>query len=235
MKRAVFAVVLAAACGAQSRTGHELVREEPPPGVVDAGVAAPEVVEEPESSGLYTAEQAVADALSGPLTYIGTGKWNGIYRSVSCAYRNQRVIVVNVYCTVKEARAFRVDVFSPRRGRTRIYAEGKVAISTIQRDQYFTFKAETEPTPGPAARLPPFSLAMSFAELQAYEDARYESFSPGCFGGVEIGRPQGGCLGELAPRAGEWAAQNEAFLRQPPADWYRLVHELRARAASDGK
>jgi hypothetical protein len=175
----------------------------------------------------------VADALSGPLTHIGTGAWNGIARTHACAYRNERVVVVNVYCTSKDIRAFRIDVFSPRHGRVRIYAEARSPISTLRRDQYFTFKAETEPAPGRDAGLPPVTLAMSFAELQAYEKARYERFLPSCYGGVEIQKPQGGCLGDLAPRAAEWAGDNDAFLKQPPPEWYTLVQELRGRAPHD--
>jgi hypothetical protein len=226
-------LIVAAGCPARHPTPREPVIGEPPP-AADAGTAAPPVVEEPEDSSLYSADQAVADALSGPLTLIGTGEWHGIARIHACAYRNERVVVVNVYCTSKDIKAFRVDVFSPRRGRVRIYAEAKTAISTLRRDQYFTFKAEAEPAPGRDSGLPPVTLAMSFGELQAYEKARYERFLPSCYGGVELMKPQGGCLGDLAPRAAEWAEKNDTFLRQPPAEWYTLVQELRARAPHDG-
>jgi hypothetical protein len=227
--------LLVVGCGAQSQGGREPVREKPILVAVDAGSRPPELPDQPDENILYPLDQAVADALSGPLTHIGTGKWYGIARLHACAYRNQRVIVVNVYCTVKETRAFRVDVFSPRYGHVSIYAEGKVPISTIRRDEYFTFKAKTEPTPDEDSGLPQLGLSMSFAELQAYDKARYERFLPGCYGGVELQRPQGGCLDALAPRATEWAERNGTFLREPPAEWYRLVQELRARAPSEGR
>jgi hypothetical protein len=207
---------------------------ERPPAPPDAGVAAPPVVvAPPEDTGLYSAEQAVADVLSGPLTLIGSGAWFGIARTHACAYRNDRVIVVNVYCTSKDIKAFRIDVFSPRRGRVRIYAEARSPITALRRDQYFTFKAETEPAPGRDAGLPPVTLAMSFPELQAYEKARYDRFLPSCYGGVEMQKPQGGCLGNLASQASEWAERNDGFLRQPPDAWYRLMQDLRARAPQD--
>jgi hypothetical protein len=206
---------------------------EPPPPAADAGLVTPVEPPPPEPLGLYSAEQAVADALSGPLVHIGTGKWNGIARTRACAYRNERVLVVNVYCTSKDIKAFRVDVFSPRRGRVRLYAEAKTPISTLRRDQYFTFKAESEPAPGPGAGLSPLTLGMPFPALQAYEKARYERFLPSCYGGVELQKPQGGCLGDLAPRAAEWARENDGFLAQPPPAWYTLVQDLRARAPHD--
>lgn len=189
----------------------------------------------PEPTGLYSLEEAVADALSGPLTHIGTGPWTGNHRVHACAYRNEKVIVVNVYCTMKEVKAFRVDVFSPRRGRVRIYAEGKAPISTLTRRDYFTFNAETEPAPGPRARLPPVTLLMSYQELLAYDGRRYQAFLPSCYGGVEIHRRQGGCLRQLAPRASEWADTNRSFLREPPEAWYRIVRELRALASLHGR
>jgi hypothetical protein len=184
---------------------------------------------------VYGLDEALADALSGPLTYIGTGAWPGNHRVHACAYRNERVLVVNVYCTLKEVKAFRVDVFSPTRGRVRIYAEGRAPISTLTRRDYFTFNAESEPPPGRRARLPPVTLAMSFPELADYDGRRYQAFLPSCYGGVENMRRQGGCLRDLAPRASEWAETNRSFLRDPPQEWYRIVRELRALASLHGR
>jgi hypothetical protein len=189
----------------------------------------------PARTGVYALDEAVADALSGPWTYIGTGPWTGNHRVHACAYRNERVIVVNVYCTIKEVKAFRVDVFSPTRGRVRIYAEGRAPISTLSRRDYFTFNAESEPPAGPRARLPPFTLEMSYPQLLDYDGRRYQAFLPSCYGGVENGRRQGGCLRSLASRASDWAETNRSFLREPPEDWYQIVRELRALAQQHGR
>jgi hypothetical protein len=186
-------------------------------------------------TGIYSLNEAVDDALSGPWTYVGTGPWTGNQRIKACAYRNDRVLVVNVYCTIKEVKAFRVDVFSPTRGRVRIYAEAKAPISTLKRRDYFTFTAESEPAPGPRTRLTSVRLTMSFAELLDYDGRRYRAFLPSCYGGVEINRRQGGCLRGLTAHAGEWAETNRAFLRDPPPDWYRIVSELRTLALQHGQ
>src|SRR5690349_16928141 len=83
--------------------------------------ARPVVVERkpapPRQQGLYTAEEALRDVLSGELQFIGTGRWPGVERSRACAFRNERVVVVNAYCTLNEVQAFRIDVYSPERGR----------------------------------------------------------------------------------------------------------------------
>jgi hypothetical protein len=195
----------------------------------------PVVVRPPEPTGIYALNEALQDALSGPWSYVGTGPWTGNARIKACAYRNERVLVVNVYCTIKEVKAFRVDVFSPTRGRVRIYAEAKAPVSNLTRRDYFTFTGESEPPPGPRARLPPVSLTMSFQELLDYDGRRYKAFLPSCYGGVEIGRRQGGCLRNLSGHASEWAEANRAFLREPPPDWYRIINELRALAQQHGQ
>jgi hypothetical protein len=211
------------------------VPEPPVPEPVPPAPGPPPVVREREPTGVYSLSEALGDALSGPWTYLGTGPWTGNQRVKACAYRNERVLVVNVYCTIEEVKAFRVDVFSPTRGRVRIYAEAKVPVSTISRREYFTFTGESEPRPGPRAGLPPVTLTMSFAELLDYDGRRYRAFLPSCYGGVEIHRRQGGCLRGLAGHAAQWAATNRAFLKEPPAEWYRMVSELRALARQHGQ
>ncbi len=184
---------------------------------------------------LYPLDEALQDALAGTWQHLGTGSWYGNSRVHACVYRNDRVFVVNAYCTLKEPNAFRLDVYSPTRGVVSIYAEAKVPISTVRRREYFSFNAETQPPPRPEAGVPPLALTMSFAALQRYERRRQERFLPACYGGVGIHRPRGGCLGELAPRAAQWAERNRAFLAHPPDDWYHLVRELRALAGKHGK
>jgi len=105
----------------------------------------------------------------------------------------------------------------------------------VRRSHYFSFTAEAQPLPRPEAGVAPLALTMSFAELQRYDQRRSERFLPTCYGGVEIHRPRGGCLGELAPHAKKWGARNTLFLAHPPEDWYHIVRELRALVAKHGK
>jgi hypothetical protein len=230
--RSLVVVVLALGCARVTAPEQPAPEAPPPPPEV---APPPPVVPEPEPTGIYSLNEAVKDALSGSLSYIGTGPWTGNHRVQACAYRNERVIVVNVYCTLKEVKAFRVDVFSPRRGRVRIYAEAKAPISTLTRRDYFSFNGESEPPAGPRAGLPPVTLNMSYPELLSYDGRRYQRFLPSCYGGVEIHRPQGGCLRGLASHAREFAEDNRSFLREPPEEWYRIVKELRALASLHGR
>jgi hypothetical protein len=184
--------------------------------------------------GLYSAQEALSDALSGELEYIGTGRWPGVERSRACAFRNQRVVIVNAYCTLNEIQAFRIDVYSPERGHVRIYAETRGAVSVRERRDYFTFMVESSPVPSSEASIPPLTLAMPYEALRAYEQRRYEAFLPSCYGGEQNARNVGACLGSLSPSASDWAAQNRDFLVRANEDWYHLIRQLRSLATRYG-
>lgn len=218
-------LLLAVACATTEPSEQPSPR---PPAAVNVRTPAP------VPRGLYSAEEALRDVLSGELEYIGTGPWPGVERLRACAFRNQRVVIVNAYCSLNEVNAFRIDVYSPERGRVRIYAETSGTVSGKRRGDYFTFMIESSPPPSSGARLPPLTLAMPYAELRRYEQQRYEAFLPGCFGGERHGQPVGGCLGTLAPRHAEWAAENRVFLERASEDWYRVIREMRALAARYG-
>jgi hypothetical protein len=188
-----------------------------------------------QETALYAADEALDDVLSSHLEYVGTGRWPSIERSQACAFRNRRVLVVNIYCTLTETHAFRIDVYSPQRGRVGIYAEANGRFSTKRRHEYFTFRLESAPPPGPETRLPPMTLAMSYEDLQSYERQRYAAFLPGCHGGEERSHKVGACLGSLAPQATEFAARNRAFLERGSDEWYRVIRQMRELAALYGR
>jgi hypothetical protein len=206
----------------------------PPPVQQALPASAPTIPPRPARE-LYSMDEALRDVLSSQLHHVGTGRWPGIERSYACAFRNQRVLVVNAYCTLKESPAFRIDVFSPERGRVSIYAEANGSFSVRDRASYFTFTATSAPAPTPRARIPPVDLAMSYEELQEHERQRYAAYLPSCYGGERRGQEESACLGALAPHASAWLARNRAFLEQASIDWYRVVREMRALATRYGR
>jgi hypothetical protein len=217
--------LLLAACTASTAPPHR------PPAALP-----PEPVQEPSPQlGLYTVDEALKEALSGTLEYVGTGRWPGIERSFSCAFRNERVVVVNAYCTRREATALRIDIYSPGRGRVRLYAEAKGPISQRERAQYFSFVAATEPPAGPETPVGHIGLKMGFDALRGYEQRRYDAYLPACFAGKQNGQPTKGCLGTLSSHTAPWAAANHDFLAHPSADYHRLVRILRELATRYGK
>lgn len=227
MKRVAWVWMLLAVCGSCGTSRRDVW---PPPRTQPVATRPPE----PRAEGLYSAQTALQDVLSGELEYIGTGTWPGVERLRACAFRNQRVLVVNAYCSLHEQPAFRLEVYAPGRGRVRIYAETRGTVSARQRRDYFTFMVEGSPPPSAAVRIAPLRLGMQYDELRRYEQQRYEAFLPSCFAGEQNQRPVGGCLGELASRQGEWTAEHRAFLDQANDDWYQVVRKLRALAARYG-
>lgn len=218
--------LLAIAC-ATAKQPERPVRPAPTPVVVAPAPKPP--------SGLYGPEEALRDTLSSEWEYVGTGLWPGINRVVACVFRNRSVLVVNVYCTISDSPAFRLDVYSPTRGHVRIYAEANGPVSAFNRRDYFTFTAESEPLPGPERNMPQIHVGMNFQDLRAYDEQRYAAYLPACYGGQELSKKKGGCLGPLAARAAEWSAQNRAFLDFANDDWYRVLREMRALARRYGK
>ena len=184
---------------------------------------------------LYTADEGLRDVLSGELEYLGTGRWPGIERSRACAFRNDRVLIVNVYCTRTETPAFRVDVYSPTRGRVRIYAEANGPVSTRARSDYFTFMVEGGLPPDADAPVDHLALNMNYQELSHYEEQRYRAYLPGCYAGQRHYQTVSGCMGTLASRQDEWTSRNQSFVQSANDDWYRVIRELRALATRYGR
>jgi hypothetical protein len=189
----------------------------------------------PAEEGLYSSDAALRDVLSSELEYVGTGHWPGVERLWACVFRNDRVFVINAYCTVSDSHAFRVDVLSPERGYLRIYAEADGPISIRDRALYFSFNAASEAPPEPTTGIPRLALTMSYEQLRDYDLHRYEAFLPACYGGTKNKEPVGGCLGPLADHKEQWTSQNRTFLEQASGDWYRVVRELRALAIRHGR
>lgn len=143
-------------------------------------------------------------------------------------------MVVNAYCALNETPAFRVDIYSPQRGRVRIYAEADGPVSVRKRRDYFTFVVESSPAPESTPGTQPLTLEMNYEALRLYEQRRYDAYLPSCFGGEQRRRNVGGCVGSLKPRANEWAAQSRAFLERANEDWYSLLSMLRTLASRYG-
>jgi hypothetical protein len=225
-------VLLSAGCASSAKPV-----ERPParrPKVVVQHRAQPTAVAPTEES-LYSADAALRDVLSGKLEYVGTGHWTGVERLWACVFRNERVVVVNVYCTVTDLHTFSVEVLSPERGYVRIYAEANGPITVRDRALYFSFNAASEAPPEPATGIPPLDLTMSYEQLRDYDQHRYDAFLPGCYGGTKNKEPVGGCFGALAAREAQWSSENRGFLEEASGDWYEVVRQMRALAVRHGR
>jgi hypothetical protein len=186
-----------------------------------------EVDAAPVAPPMYTVTEAFDDIAAGPLVFVGRGEWFGNASIKACAYRNARVIVVNEYCTATETPALGLVVISPTRGRLKIYAEAESAISTLQRSDYITFRAEVEEP----ATDEPAALAFTYAELRAWDERRYNAHHGACWYANAEESCSMGHSGQLAA----WSESAKAFIDDPPEAWYRLAKDLHARALRDSQ
>jgi hypothetical protein len=211
--------------------------------------------DEPNARALYPPSDAIADALSEPLVHAGTGIWPGILSIPACAYRNSRVLVVDVYCTLKEISTFSIVVLHPARGTVSFYAEARSPISTLLRPQYQHWRV-TAGDPSPPEAVPALSVAMDFRALASYEKQRRELADAGCWAEAYADRAfppgtssqaigswramvaqtgRGTCRHKTPEVEATWARQAEPLLEDPPAGWYPLVKQLRALARKHGR
>jgi hypothetical protein len=180
---------------------------------------------------LYPLEEALADALSSPLEYVGTGMWPGQFRIPSCIYRNKKVIVVNAYCTIKEIGATGITVLHPEKGRVGFYAEAQGPISTIGREDYENWGfSSADPVPG-------LRLNMKLDEVVKYEERRVKFSKSFCSAGlgVSVDKKNGSCRLKTPAVEQWWEGYYNPLLKQPPAGWYELMKVLRKRAPKDGR
>jgi hypothetical protein len=214
--------LLVSGCGSRRQPGQRALPVHPVP----AKSAAP-------SSLLYGADEALSDVLSSPWQYVGTGPWPGISRMYACAFYNERVVLVNVYCGSSERHAFRLEVYSPARGHARLYAETRGPLSASRAQDYFTFMVESEP---PLRAVPlPRGGTLTFEALRRYEEQRYGAYQPACFIGRELSRARNGCLGTLAAEEPAFRGQNRAFIAQGSSAFERVIRELGRLAQRHGK
>jgi hypothetical protein len=198
--------------------------------VTDAGLVvapadgAPVAPADAAAVPFYLVTEALADAKVSPLKRLGIGAWPGNFSIKGCVYRNDRVFVVDVYCTYKEQLAFSVVVISPSKGEVRVYAEANDPISTVSRADYFTFYAETYPP----ALAPPALATATFDQVTSWQsdfqdDRRLPDTIAPCSTDIET------CADPA------WLSAAHAFIDVPTEDWTWIIDQLRNRAQHDGK
>lgn len=183
----------------------------------------------PAAAAPYLPAEAVADARAGALEIVGVGAWPGLFRRLTCVYRNERVFVVDERCSEpREPSALTVLVLSPTRGRATIFADAGGPIGRARRPGYKSFgAASTAPRPPPGS----LDLAASYEELVAYEADAPGAVRATCSAGTQ--RPEGFCSKGTLVSAAEYAASVGPFLSSPPDGWFELVGalvKLRVRA-----
>ena len=188
----------------------------------------------PSAAPLYPPSDALADAASGPLQHVGTTLWYGRYGIPSCIYRNEKVFVINSYCTLKEIPQSGVFVIHPERGVVTLKARGvqNKPVSTLRRAQYSEWGFSS--TDGKRG----LTLNASADALVAWEERRHRYYrNPGCGAGQAgtTGKKGLKCKDKTPEFEAWWQGVSSPLLEAPPESWYALVKDLRQRARKDGK
>ncbi|HYH97341.1 hypothetical protein [Hyalangium sp.] len=188
----------------------------------------------PSAAPLYPPAEALADAVSGPLRHVGTTLWYGRFAIPSCIYRNEKVFVINSYCTLKEINRTGVIVIHPERGVVALKARGvqDKPVSTLRRAQYSEWGVSS--TDGQRG----LTLDASADALVAWEERRHRYYrNPGCGAGQagSSSKMRGKCAEKMPEFEAWWQGVYPLILEAPPESWYALVKDLRQRARKDGK
>jgi len=196
-------------------------------GMLDGAAHAyvPEVV---SNEPLSPPEELLADAMGSPLKHVATDA-DGV-NIPRCLYRNDEVIVVNDYCTIREIRTTGILIYHPRKGVAQLYAEAKEPISTIGREDYTQWRFEArDPFPG-------LDLTEDFQRLDRYDSRRRKLAPGGCTAGMFLGNDKNAMCWLKTPEIGAWwESHYRPMLREPPREWFALVKELRNRAKKDAR
>lgn len=197
----------------------------PPSPQAPAAAGATRAAPAPAASTFYAPDEAIRDALSGPLELVGVGEWPGVFRRLTCIYRNQRVFVIDEKCSnPREPDQLAVHVLSPTRGRATIYAEAGAPIGSVKRAAYKTFALSSMARRPPPAAL---DLEMTYAQVIAYETDKPGAVPAFCT--AYSSRPEPHCTKTVSITPAAYAQQTSAFLANPPDAWYDLVRELVAQ------
>lgn len=190
-----------------------------------SGVAA----NAPSTAPVYTADEAVRDALASPLTLVGIGGWYGYFRHLSCVHKNAQVMVVDMRCERRESYQLKTIIESPTRGRVEIVADARsksAAVSTVRRADYEVFDIEgAGPWTGPAT----LALSMGYDDMAASYEQR-ASKSGAC--ALTTQKPKGICSARASYTTPAFAAANGRFFESPPDAWYALARALVAARPS---
>jgi hypothetical protein len=172
---------------------------------------------------LYPLGEAIADATSGPLEFIGMGPWPGTFRRFSCAYRNERVIVVEHHCMPNTRTDIRVQILSPKGGSVAVTAQAKKGVITGQERAAYRDMFGGSSGGGHA-----INLKMSYEKIVATTQDKSTRDTGVCTYRLDSGAK---CYQTFEDKLSEFTADADAFFKEPGAGWYKLVEEVaKARA-----
>jgi len=178
---------------------------------------------------LYTPQEAVHDALSGELEFVGIYVPRYSESGLpSALLKNDRAVLSVDYCTKNTASAasIRIHSIDRARGNVKFYAEVKPGrdISRSQRADYYDQTWSIGARPNASG----FSINGTAAAYNTYVEKEAQILN-GCVTGYSS---RVFCKDGFSDQSDEWGRQSYAFWKKPSSDWYRLLTALRAFCSS---
>jgi hypothetical protein len=175
----------------------------------------------------YTPQQALADVLSSPLEFVGKGLLYGYQSIESCLFRNDKVLVLDGYCTKTEVGAADLIVYSMElKQALQIHAES---------NGNFTPISQTNPAKYPPnywyADLretgPDIHLEISFSAFADLYQNMAQNQAPDCLVSAQFST----CAGNPSYTQ-DWLSEAESFRKSPGKSWHQVLLLLKNSAHS---
>ena len=198
------------------------------PKVTFKSKSEPVKISQTPPSGTFTPQKAVELALAGPLELVSFGMFKND-KIKSCLWKNADVLVLDNYCTQNETVVAGIGIYSARLGHMYIYTEPGKAPSRVRRDSYDDFVWNVSwgmPDAESKCKESDIVLINSMRDLIDFEDNCLEE-TKFCTtyhrDSLQFGFGRGSISDDIKS---DWKKYSEAFWKNPPEIWYRLLKEL---------
>jgi hypothetical protein len=187
-------------------------------------------------AALYTPQDALKDALSEPLAFVGyyMPKYSESQKYPNCIFKNSKVLVMSSYCVRGNvpAGSVRIHATDASKGYVRIYTEiqsMKQDISTAKRGDYLEFLLST------SARITEqaWDPNMSAKAYEKWEDVENKDYTQYCVTSQSFkDDPYSTVCKDITNELHVWGPHGFAFWQKSDPNWPKLLKKIKAQVKS---
>ncbi|MES2964507.1 MAG: hypothetical protein V4760_11495 [Bdellovibrionota bacterium] len=185
------------------------------------------------SFALYTPQEALTDALSEPLTFVGyyMPKYSESQKYPNCLFKNSKVLLMSSYCVRQNVPAGSVKFHAtdPSKGYVRIYTEiqnPNKDISTAKRADYLEFILSTSVRITEQA----FDPSMSVKAYEKWEDIENKNYTKYCVTGQSFkDQPYSTACADITNELHVWGPHGFKFWQKSDPKWPKLLKALKSQ------
>lgn len=185
------------------------------------------------SFALYTPHDALQDALSEKLTWVGyyMPKYSESQKYPNCIWKNSKVFIMSSYCVSQNVPAGSMIIHSkdPATGYVRIYTEvqsTKGDISTAKSADYLDFLLSV------SARITEqsFDMGMSAKEYQSWEERENKNYTQYCVTNLAFkDDPFSTVCKDITNELNVWGPHGYDFWKNSDPAWPKLLKTIKAQ------